>query len=145
MTKIFKPEDIDVLKVNLNVMGHIPTLEYNGEQKILIMTDTLKCKNSIMKINNSQFISHELITLLDFKTKDFLNKLDQFMIDKGRGIELKKYFQPNKPINYQSIIRELDDGIEGIKLKFIKTKKFNTLVFDKYIITLFIKMIMKNC
>lgn len=146
MTKIFKLDELDFSKItysepDIGKTSNIIYMTYNNNQSILIETPELYCVDKIEQ-NKTKYTTHELIITLYGKnqkitdeTKKFFENLDNKFIDlfkKNKNIWLSE----SKNIKYKSIIRYIDEdnnyyenGV--IKIKFIKTKNFTTLLFDK--------------
>lgn len=141
MSKIFKLDEINLNDITLSDLDKdIIYLHYKENFPILIETPSLFCVDKI-EINKNKYTTHELIVTLNgknehetFKTKTFFKKLDEKLIEIGKS-NFKKMDIKVENLMYKSIIRNIDEENDYykngvIKMKFVKTKTFSTLLFD---------------
>lgn len=141
MSKIFKFEEINFDKITfLDIDKNIIYMHYKDNNPLLIETPALFCVDKIEN-NKTKYTTHELLVTLSGKniqdtnkTKTFFQKLDEKLIQIGKQ-NIKNWNLNDQNIMYKSLIKNIDDdnnhyknGI--IKVKFIKTKTFSTLMFD---------------
>jgi hypothetical protein len=140
MPQIFKLKDIEVDDITFTDFndGEI-NISYLGKYPLLIEIPPLCCNGDII-LNKTKYTTHELyLNLLgknDYDTNaidNFFKKLDSKLIGFGK-LNYKNWGLENKNIMYKSVIREFDKESpqkNGIKVKFMKSKNFNTLLFDQ--------------
>lgn len=155
MTKIFKLSELDLSKITFSEPNNnIIYTSLDNKDPVLFETPELYCVDKINK-NRTKYSTHELLVTLFSKNrndtemcKDFFELLDNKLINIGKN-NINNWPFNSKNVTYKSIIRFYDmnqtnniltqeeiknneyykNGI--IKVKFIKSKKFNTLVFGK--------------
>lgn len=134
MIKIFKLEELDLSKITFaEPNGNIIDASYDNKYPVLFETLEMYCPDGIRK-NKTKYSTHELLVTLNNRS-NFFELLDDKLIEVGRN-NINKWPFNSKTVTYKSLIRFIDeDDNEGnsgvIKVKFIKSKNFNTLVFDK--------------
>ena len=141
MTKIFKLHEFDLLDIVFSEpLNNIIYISHNDEP-ILFETCELYCVDVIKKYD-TKYSSHELLLSLTGKNdintnicKSFFESLDNKLIDTCKA-NMNIWPFDSKNIAYKSLIRFIDDNDKYykngvIKLKFIKSKNFSTLVFDE--------------
>ena len=149
MTKIFKLNELDLSKITFSEPNNnIIYTSYNNEHPILFETPELYCVDKINK-NKTKYSTHEQLVTLKSRyendtnmCKNFFEQLDNKLIETGKK-NINMWPFNTKFINYTSLIRFIDNNDNGnnrnneyyengvIKVKFIRSKKFNTLVFDE--------------
>jgi len=125
-----KYNDIDLSEITFSDIEYGDKFIYPqfDSHSILFETDTLFCPDPIL-IHKTKYTSHELfVSLSDPKMRDFFIDLDDILIKYGK---INKSKMTNGNLNYKSIVRYDENDNEMINLKFIKSKTFNTMVFDK--------------
>lgn len=129
MTNIVKLDEIDLSQIIFTE----PDNNIINISPILFETPELYCIDEIIDIN-SKHITHELLVTLTEKnksdkgiTKNFLDNLEMRIIEQGKKYSLKKYKSVIMDVEEDSDLYQ--NGI--IKVKFIRNKNFNTLVFDE--------------
>lgn len=140
MPQIFKLKDVevdDIMFTDFND-GEI-NISYAGKYPLLIEIPALCCGGDIV-LNKTKYTTHELyLSLLgknDYDTEvmnNFFKKLDSKLIGFGK-LNYKNWGLDNKNVMYKSVIRELNEENSqkyGIKVKFMKSKNFTTLLFDQ--------------
>ncbi len=141
MTKVFRLHEFNLSDLDFSEpFNNIVYISYNNEP-ILFETCELYCVDAIKQCN-TKYSTHELLLSLSGKNdintnicKTFFESLDNKIIETGKN-NMDKWPFDRKNIAYKSLIRFIDDTNEyykngGIKLKFIKSKNFSTLVFDE--------------
>lgn len=141
MTKIFKLSEFNLSDLMFSdPVNNIVYISHN-DGPVLLETNELYCVDGIKKCD-TKYSSHELLISLTGKNnintdiyKTFFESLDNKIINIGKeNIELWPF--NNKNIAYKSLIRYIDDDNKyykngAIKLKFIKSRNFSTLIFDE--------------
>ena len=141
MTKIFKLDEFNLSDLIFSEpVNNIIYISYNDEP-VLLETSELYCVDAIKKCN-TKYSSHELLISLTGKNdintdicKTFFELLDKKIISTGKE-NIESWPFDTKNIAYKSLVRFMDDDNKyykngTIKLKFIKSKNFSTLVFDE--------------
>lgn len=141
-TKIFRLNEIDFDKITINEKHEtMININYDNKYPFIFETPELYCSEPIIN-NKTKYTSHELLVqLMQYNNKNdtklFFERLDKKLLDLGKtNLNNFKTLQKNKT-KYKSLIRYRDNDDDPIynngtiKVKFINSKKFNTLVFDK--------------
>jgi hypothetical protein len=146
--KVCNMNDINISNISYTFMdNNMAYIHYDNMDSFFIETPDLYCINGINEIN-SKYATHELYITLNSKemvvsdnTKIFFETLDNKFIEDGKIYKNIWFAQlgdlNDKKIKYKSIVRYTDNDQESmcndrfIKIKFLKTNNFSTLVFNK--------------
>lgn len=131
---IYKIADIDLNTIEYSKKkNNIIFLSKDGNP-ILLETPELYCVDKIEEIK-TKYSTHSLLVTLCGKDDNFFEALDDKFVADGKK-NMDKW--GTRGFIYKSIVRNVDDKDSGdcydngaVKLKFIKSKNFNTLVFDE--------------
>jgi|688.fasta_scaffold127982_3 hypothetical protein len=140
MVKIFKLYELDLSKLTFSEpIDNIIYITYDNNQAVVFETPDLFYYDKI-NLNKTKYSTYELLVTLLSKTehytnitKSFFESLDNKLIQLGQE-NINEWPFTSKNVKYKSLIKTINDKEEFIngliKVKFIKNKNFNTLLFN---------------